>query len=190
MVASAFLWTTYGLLNQQSTIYMSNFVGLVLGVYYTFRFTKYAPAYSPTLPGSVSHHFIALATIMISTVVFCSSASQYTSSLWVGRVAVFFCLAMFASPLAALRTVLETRSAATIPLPFTLASTLNCWAWVVVGLWDMHDPNVYATNGIALAFGLIQIALKVVYWDGGSKQLKKADDTKPLGLLKQHHELV
>ena len=182
MIASAFLWTTYGWLNHESTIYMSNSVGLVLGVYYTFRFTRFAPSVSSTLPGSVQNHLLALAAVMAATIVTVLAFSRETSSLWIGRVAVVFCLAMFASPLAALKTVLETKSAASIPLSFTLASTVNCYAWVIVGLFDMHDPNVWGTNGIALLFGLIQIALKIVFHDGVNG-VKKEEDNMRVGLL-------
>lgn len=185
MVTSAFLWTVYGWLNQQPSIYVTNSLGMIMGMYYTYEFTRFAPVASPTLPGSVKVHLHVILLITTATILFCSVVSLATSSLWVGRVAVLFCLAMFGSPLAALKTVLQTKSAATIPLPFTLASTFNCWAWVIVGLFDMEDPNVYATNGIALLFGLVQVALKIIFRD--TKTMKKPSSKQN---LLSSHELV
>jgi solute carrier family 50 (sugar transporter) len=183
MIASAFLWMTYGWLNEEPSIYVTNTVGMLLGMVYTYRFTRYAPSNSSTLPGSIQQHLLVLAGIMGTTLLLCFVLPITTSALWIGRAAVIFCLAMFASPLAALKTVLETQSAATIPLPFTLASCLNCWAWVVVGVWDMHDVNVYGTNGLALLFGLVQVALKIVYRQGG-KGDKRSDASSSSGSLR------
>ena len=89
----------------------------------------------------------------------------YAASL-VGNVAVVFCLLMFASPLSALKTVLRTRSARSIPLPFTLATVLNCFLWSVAGLGEFRDFNIYFPNLLGLAFGLIQVALKIVFENG------------------------
>ena len=76
------------------------------------------------------------------------------------------CVAMFGSPLAALKTVVTQKSAESIPLPFTLASVVNCFLWSVVGILDMQDTNVYVPNLLGLMFGLCQVALKVVYRSG------------------------
>ena len=84
----------------------------------------------------------------------------------IGNLAVLFCVAMFASPLAALKTVLQTKSAKSIPLPFTLATVLNCFLWSVVGLFDMHDVNVYFPNLLGLGFGMAQVFLRLLYGDG------------------------
>ena len=76
---------------------------------------------------------------------------------------VAICLCLFASPLAALKTVLSTKSAASIPLPLSLATTINCFLWTVVGVFDMHEPNIIIPNAIGLIFGLLQLVLKLVY---------------------------
>jgi solute carrier family 50 protein (sugar transporter) len=91
---------------------------------------------------------------------------MHDPAAWIGNIAVLFCVAMFASPLAALQTVLHTKSAKSIPLPFTLATVLNCLLWSVVGLLDMHDANIYLPNLLGLAFGIAQVVLKLVYDNG------------------------
>ena len=84
----------------------------------------------------------------------------------IGNVAVIMCVLMFGSPLSALKTVLETKSAKSIPLPFTIATIVNCFLWSVMGLLDVHDFNVYFPNLLGLVCGLAQLALKLIYQDG------------------------
>jgi solute carrier family 50 protein (sugar transporter) len=95
--------------------------------------------------------------------------SEYAATT-IGNVAVFFCLLMFASPLSALRSVIATRSAASIPLPFTMATILNCFLWSVAGLGEFKDFNIYFPNLLGLTFGLIQVALKIVFGDGDGSE--------------------
>ena len=93
---------------------------------------------------------------------------------WIGNIAVLFCVAMFGSPLAALQTVLKTKSAKSIPLPFTLATVLNCLLWSVVGLLDMQDANIYLPNLLGLSFGIAQVVLRLTY--GNGKRVGASED--------------
>ncbi|KAG7363308.1 sugar efflux transporter [Nitzschia inconspicua] len=175
MVANCFLWTAYGILLQQSKLWATNGIGLILGLIYFLQFIKFSPPKAPTLPGSIRQHAQAVSVIVFGTFGWCAKCyltSQKVSS-WpaqaaklVGNAAVVLCLVMFASPLSALKTVLKTKSAKSIPLPFTLATVLNCFLWAVAGLKDFHDFNVYFPNLVGLGLGLTQVGLKLVYGDG------------------------
>jgi solute carrier family 50 protein (sugar transporter) len=166
-----------GLLIQEKNVWFTNLVGFFFGLFYFAKFIKYVPPKSVTLPGTVKNHTQACLGIVAATsiwVLVCYLTVQrnnmwmpYAASL-VGNVAVVFCLLMFASPLSALKTVLRTRSARSIPLPFTLATVLNCFLWSVAGLGEFRDFNIYFPNLLGLAFGLIQVALKIVFENGPS----------------------
>jgi solute carrier family 50 protein (sugar transporter) len=164
MVSSAFLWLVYGILLNESKIWSSNGIGLFLGAYYFYEFLKYCPKSSPTLPGNKEQHIQLVAAVLATTVIATQTLTK--PAVWIGRVAVAFCIILFASPLAALQTVVQQRSARAIPLPFTIASVLNCFLWSVVGLKQMNDINVYLPNLLGLSFGLAQVALKVYYGNG------------------------
>jgi solute carrier family 50 protein (sugar transporter) len=125
------------------------------------QFTKYAPKQSPTFPGSVMGHIQGCVAFVLLTVGMALTLSK--PAPLVGNLGVVLCVAMFGSPLAALKTVVSTKSAESIPLPFTLASVLNCFLWTVVGILDMNDVNIYVPNVLGLTFGLIQVGLKLVY---------------------------
>ena len=166
MVANCFLWLTYGLLKKEIRVWGTNGVGLLLALFYFMKFARYAPLKSSTLPGAIKQHIQANAMVVAATfgIVYMSPFSDPASII--GNIAVLFCVAMFGSPLAALQTVLQTKSARSIPLPFTVATVLNCLLWSVYGWWGMKDINIYLPNLLGLAFGLAQVALKLKFDDG------------------------
>jgi solute carrier family 50 protein (sugar transporter) len=165
MAASAFLWTTYGILRRESNIWSCNVVGLVLGLFYMVNFIRHSPKASPTLPGSVRLHIQAVLAIVTATLLLALSPLANPAGQ-IGPVGVFLTIAMFASPLSALKTVLHTKSAASIPLPFTLASLTNCFLWSVSGVLKYQDANIYVPNLLGLTFSAAQAGLKLFYGDG------------------------
>jgi len=184
MIANCVLWFAYGVLTNESKVWFTNLVGLFFGLFYFLRFIKYTQPKSTTLPGTVRQHMqgcfaiVAAASTWILTCYLTVRRKDmwmsYASGL-IGNTAVIFCMLMFASPLSALKTVLRTRSARSIPLPFTLATILNCFLWSVAGLGQFKDFNIYFPNLLGLAFGLIQVALKIIF-DYGSSTMIKAED--------------
>ena len=180
MLSSAFLWVMYGILKSEPKIWSANGVGLVLSIWYMYVFTRYCAKQSPTLPGSVLQHFQGCAFIICLTVFIAVTFSTAQAAQVIGNAGVVLCIAMFASPLAALKTVCETKSAKSIPLPFTVAAVINCFLWSVVGILEMHDFNIYFPNLLGLFFGLVQVALKLVYSGGGEKDHTESSHSEPL----------
>jgi len=174
MAASCTLWTTYGLLRNEFALWAPNLVGLILALYYCSTFIKFAPKQaSPTLPGSVKQHVTLLGVMGATTAAAVLTSVNPTA---IGQAAVLLCIALFASPLASLKTVMNTKSASAIPLPFTLASVAACFMWSVTGLLELHDPNVIVPNTLGLVFGLAQVSLKLKYGNGDdfeSQQLQQ-----------------
>ena len=165
MAASAFIWTAYGILRGEPKIWSSNVIGLFLGLYYMFYFIQHSPKAAPTLPGSVRQHTVSVIIVFAATLMVALSPVMNPAAL-IGPFGLALTIGMFASPLSALKTVVQTKSAASIPLPFTIASLVNCLAWSVAGLFRMKDFNVYFPNLLGLSFSLAQVALKLTYGDG------------------------
>ena len=163
MVGNCFLWSTYGLLKHQASIWAPNIIGTLLALYYCRTFIRYSPSSAPTLPGSVKQHVTF--TLVVMGAVAAAVLSGINPS-YVGQAAVVLCIALFASPLAALKTVVVTKSAKSIPLPFTVASVVNCFLWSVTGAFKLKDWNVIVPNALGLVFGLAQVVLKLVYGNG------------------------
>eukprot|EP00548_Thalassiothrix_antarctica_P013466 CAMPEP_0194177194 /NCGR_PEP_ID=MMETSP0154-20130528/11006_1 /TAXON_ID=1049557 /ORGANISM="Thalassiothrix antarctica, Strain L6-D1" /LENGTH=256 /DNA_ID=CAMNT_0038891695 /DNA_START=1 /DNA_END=771 /DNA_ORIENTATION=- len=160
IICSAFVWTTYGILKEESKIWSCNGVGLVLGCLYFLLFARLCPPVSKTLPGSVKSHIYGATGLVF----LCLGMSVWPGVGMIGNFGVVLCVFMFASPLAALKVVLRTKSAKAIPLPFTIASVLNCFFWTMTGLFEMKDYAIYVPNLLGLSFSLIQVALKVIYY--------------------------
>ena len=85
------------------------------------------------------------------------------SGVLIGHFAVFFCVAMYASPLAALPTVLETKSAKSIPFAYTMAALVNCTLWTIVGILDLHDVHIYVPTLLGLILSGVQFGLKIMF---------------------------
>lgn len=111
-------------------------------MFYFLKFAKFAPIKAPTLPGTIRQHVNAILSVFAATIGLIYMSPFKDPAAIIGQAAVVFCIAMFGSPLAALKTVLETKSAKSIPLPFTLATIANCFLWSITG-FEMNDFNIY-----------------------------------------------
>ena len=180
MASNAFMWCTYGIMKHQASIWSCNGIGFVLAMYYMFQFAQYVPnkrtkestvaamldASTPTLPGTVRQHVMGVAAVIAGTTLLALIQPFATRTANViGNIAVLFCILMFASPLSVIQVVLRTKSAKSIPLPFTIVSSLNCFLWVVFGWFKLQDVNVWLPNSLGLTFGMIQVILKLVFGD-------------------------
>lgn len=168
MIANCFLWTVYGILKQESKIWATNGIGIAFGLFYFLRFIQFAPPKSPSFPGSITQHITACLGVLAASAIIIASFPVPEAAAIIGNLAVLFCVAMFASPLASLATVLKTKSASSIPLPFTLATVMNCVLWSVAGLFQMKDMKIYFPNLLGLTFGLAQVLLKLIFGNGSS----------------------
>eukprot|EP00929_Paragymnodinium_shiwhaense_P046952 TRINITY_DN23861_c0_g1_i3.p1 TRINITY_DN23861_c0_g1~~TRINITY_DN23861_c0_g1_i3.p1 ORF type:complete len:263 (-),score=49.12 TRINITY_DN23861_c0_g1_i3:107-895(-) len=75
---------------------------------------------------------------------------------------------LYASPLAALGTVLRTRSAEALPLAFSALTLLVSITWVAQGLL-IGNITVYLPNALGVLLGISQLAIIVVIGRGSSE---------------------
>jgi solute carrier family 50 (sugar transporter) len=188
MVVNATLWFAYGLLKGNPSIWSCNGVCLVMGIYYMVNYIQFAPVASPTLPGSIQDHLRVVGGALAATVLVIILPIMNDPSWLIGKVGMCIGVLLFASPLAVLRVVIETKSARSIPLPFTVASTVNCLLWTIFGLWQVDDANIYIPNALGLGFSLAQLGLKIYFDDNVLKEFSrdamgKGEDTIPLTVV-------
>mmetsp|Transcript_7369 Transcript_7369/g.12894 ORF Transcript_7369/g.12894 Transcript_7369/m.12894 type:complete len:233 (-) Transcript_7369:235-933(-) len=174
MVSNGFVWVMYGLMKNLPSMCASNAVGVLLGAYYFTTFVQHCGPMASNLPGTVEQHLKGTGAIILFNLCLAASGVGNASDI-IGKEGVVFCIILFASPLAALKTVIVTKSAASIPLPFTLACLVDCTAWSVMGLWKMRDFNIYFPNLLGLCCAVAQLALKGMYGNrsNGVKELPK-----------------
>jgi solute carrier family 50 protein (sugar transporter) len=155
----------YGLLKNLPSVYMSNMMGVILGIYY---FRTYA-TYSKGMSGShqVRMHFRGASCIVLLNLFLAQTLEKSMAADIIGKEGVLYCIILFASPLSALKHVLESKSAQSIPLPFTVACFINCFCWSVTGWFLMKDFNIYFPNLLGLSCSCVQLGLKAWYGPRG-----------------------
>jgi len=166
MVVNCYVWTIYGLLKSESKIWLTNMIGCILGLVYSTQFFQYCPANSFNLPGTKSQHK-QIAAIIIMFTTLCAVVLPTTMSIrLIGMMGVFFCVVLFGSPLSSLKTVIQTKSAKSIQLPFTLACMVNCGLWSIFGTMEAKDFNIYFPNILGLILGFVQLFFIMLYGNG------------------------
>ena len=164
MACNCILWTCYGALRHTPSIWMPNGVSFLLSLYYMHSFIESANESSARSIDENRSFMLQIGTVG-GIIAAAGLAFHNDCSEAVGSAAVLLCMALFASPLSTLKTAIETKSAASIPLPFTLASLLACFFWSVTGFLELHDMNVILPNFTGFLFGLAQLGLKLRFRD-------------------------
>lgn len=149
-------------------VWVSNAIGIVLGSIYFATFVQYCSPMAMNLPGTADQHIKGTGAIILFNLCLAGSGIENASE-YIGKEGVVICIVLFASPLAALKHVIASKSAASIPLPFTLACLVNCAAWSVLGLYKEHDFNIYFPNLMGFAAAVAQLLLKGIYGNRASK---------------------
>jgi len=154
MVANGTLWFTYGALLSNPTIMLPNITAIVMGTGYCAAFWRYR---SPQ--ASVAPYVGASASICALVIGSAMILPPADAKSVIGYLGCGVCAAMFAGPLASMQSVLRDRSAASLPIGFTLFSTLNTTAWLGYGALVLHDPFIWLPNVLGLGSSLTQIGL-------------------------------
>lgn len=163
MIANGFVWALYGHLARLPNLKYANIIGIMLGSFY---FKEWAAAAAASISGAIIYHKLAITWIVLMNCFVAARFPRKVATEIVGKEGVLVFILLFASPLSALKEIIASRSAAAIPLPFTVASTINCSLWSVVGLLLMNDFNIYFPSILGLLCAMIQLFLKGIYGNG------------------------
>ena len=166
MICNSFVWSMYGFLKNLPSVYCSNAVGVILGIYYFRTYSSYC---SMGAAKQIRMHLRGSACIIVGNLCLVHILRDMAAEI-IGKEGVFYCIVLFASPLVALKHVLETKSATSIPLPFTIACFVNCFCWSMTGWFTMKDFNIYFPNLLGLSCACAQLVLKGVYGDERGKR--------------------
>mmetsp|Transcript_67287 Transcript_67287/g.99752 ORF Transcript_67287/g.99752 Transcript_67287/m.99752 type:complete len:235 (+) Transcript_67287:205-909(+) len=171
MIANCLICVVYGFLKSEPKIMAPNSIGLLLGTYYFTAFRRHVSMDAANLPGTASQHWNGLVIFITFILLVATTLTKDLAVEFMGKLGILICMIMFASPLSTMKVVIETKSADSIPLPFTIACVINCVLWSVVGVLDMNDFNIYFPNLAGLAAGSAQLVLKGLYGNRKSRQL-------------------
>lgn len=167
MHANCVGWLVYAFLKRDPYILASNFGGALLAQFMVLscvgaadassaheRQARDAAIRSALFFGGV----LAAAGAAIS---FSNLALEQAARAW-GFVTVAILLVFYASPLSVLARVLRSRNSASLQLPFAGMNAINGLLWAAYGL-AVKDAFVWAPNAAGAVFGVLQVALCLLY---------------------------
>lgn len=164
LMTNSAVWTLYGSLKSDETIFVPNVTGLIAGFICTVIYHQYS-----TLGISGHMYFISASIILFSVICGLAGDEEIIGSFGV-------CLAVFlmGSPLSTLRTVINERSTASLPFLTSLTTFGNALSWSLYGLIIAHDPMVYVPNLLGLLLAIFQLLLFVIF--GFDKDASNSND--------------
>lgn len=158
------IWTYYGLLRSDNTVFIPNLIGIFTGAGCMMSYQRYSSK-SPMSLYIVSSSIIAIASIL-----------AYLGNFQIlGLIGCALAVILSGSPLATLKTVIKTKSTAALPFSMSLTTFFNALSWMLYGILVAHDPMIYGPNSLGLLLAMIQLSLFAVLGFGDSnKQPVKA----------------
>ncbi|CAJ1972346.1 unnamed protein product [Sphenostylis stenocarpa] len=117
--------------------------------------------------GKVKVAMTAGAVLTVFGVIAITSAFAFPDhhhrKLLVGSISLGVSIALYASPLIAMKKVIETKSVEFMPLPLSLSSLLTSLLWMTYGLL-IRDIFVAGPNVVGTPLGILQLVLHCKYW--------------------------
>ena len=154
MTVNGILWTTYGALQGDPTICISNASAILFGSYYWRTFNKHkTPGFNMAPYVQVG---AATTCCILGVAALCPPALAANILGLIGNACV---IGMFAGPLTVMRTVIAEKSTAALPFGMTIATLINCSLWFSYAYFVIDDPYIWVCNLIGLSSSLVQLAL-------------------------------
>ena len=155
MCSNGAIWMSYGFLQDDPTIYLSNIPALVMGGLYAQQFAAHRAAAAP----SVLPVYCGFGGVAATCGAIAVTQPPEAAAMAIGCIGSGVCVAMFSGPLLSIRAVLRERSARSIPPAFSVASTANCALWSAYGFLVINDPFIWLPNAAGFAAGATQLGL-------------------------------
>lgn len=183
MTVNGAVWTLYATLKQDATIFIPNFSSLIVGFICTVIYNSY------TKLGIPAHYFYISSVILC----LCIILAAFENASFIGIIGVAMAVILMGSPLAVIKTVLDTRSTAALPFYTSLMTFFNAFSWSLYGILIAHDVMVWFPNLLGLCLTIGQLALFVLFGvhtqptdsdvDSRYDAVSKVDDISNLEIL-------
>ncbi|XP_031111392.1 bidirectional sugar transporter SWEET17-like [Ipomoea triloba] len=155
-------WCYYGLTKPGAfLVFTVNAFGVVAEAVYVLIFIVFAP---PKTKNKTAALAAALNIGLLAVVVLVTKITLEGESLIdaIGFVCIGLNIIMYASPLAAMGTVLRTKSVEFMPFYLSLFICLNAGVWAVYA-FIVRDWFLGVPNGTGFIFGAVQLILYAIY---------------------------
>ncbi|KAI3469365.1 hypothetical protein Pfo_026028 [Paulownia fortunei] len=161
LLLNASLWTYYGIIKPVVLLVTINGFGSLMMVIYITIFLIFAPAKMKLKTAAlvVVLNVGFLVAVILGTRWAMDSQAQVNT---IGTLCVCVTVISFASPLAAIRTVVTTKSVEFMPFFLTFFYFLVGTMWSIYAIL-VHDTFILIPNGIGFILGVAQLALYAWY---------------------------
>jgi len=156
------LWVMYALPQKLTQCFAINALGLVLNSLWLIIFLMYTERRAALIAKIVAVFAVILAVFAAGAIVKATSGDEATANSIVGDVADIFNIGMYGAPLAAVGTVVQTRSVETLPILMVLGCLLASIMWGTYGKW-IGDYHVGIPNDIGVVLGMVQVIVWLKY---------------------------
>lgn len=133
-------------------IWFPNGCGLFVALFCNWVYTSYGTKIAWQLYG-----------ICLAVILYTIHLTIYEDTATVGLIGCALSVALSASPLATVRSVIEERSTASMPFETSLLMFLSAISWVLYGTIVVYDPVIFGPNILSLFLSAFQLSLFVVY---------------------------
>ncbi|KAG7388634.1 hypothetical protein PHYPSEUDO_012125 [Phytophthora pseudosyringae] len=177
LFCNSFLWTMYGfLVGQLFPLFATCSMGQCtcagfIAVYY--RWSPDRPAVRRLVAKAGAVMALCLAYVVLGANGFTSqSREQVTTTLALMCISVNICL--YASPLDTMKRVVQTKSAASLPISLCTVNLINGLLWVAFGITE-GDYYVLTPNAIGSVLSAAQVALYFTYCDTDESRQEESE---------------
>ena len=155
---SVSLW--FALIRDDGTLVVFRSAGVLFNTVYVHTFLQYcSPSKRPEFRRTLfcaGVFFIAVFVDLNLLLPIAGLTSAYVVHIATWRAVAGICLA--AGPLATIREVIRTRDASSLPLPFLLMVTIQCFFWTLYGQL-LGDLSTFYGNLVGVVLGSAQLFL-------------------------------
>lgn len=165
LCCNSIMWALYGLVSGIYFPVMSiNVFGTITtvafaSVFYRWSTERAALKKMASITGVGALAVVAF-TVLAEASVIPMASSQVALVLGYGAVAVNICL--YAAPLQTTKTVVQTKSAASIPMTMCVVNLINGTLWLSYALLS-HNMFVLAPNSLGVVLCIVQVTLGIKY---------------------------
>lgn len=154
------VWLLYGLMLAMPTIIAPNVVGVCLGAAFTFIYDRNSRGSGRRM---LRTQYVASASVLVLVLFIAHSLGPEEAPDVVGGIAAVGSVCFAFSPLAAILTVLRTRSLESMPLATSIIFFFNGMAWTAFGVLVAGKTAIWAPNSLGAFAGALQLAVHAYF---------------------------
>ena len=152
LFSNCVVWTLYGALIKDLTVFVPNGIGIVTAIYCMVEFHRF----SAIKPYKM---YVAAAAVCGA----CAYLASIGNASTVGLVGCAMAVLFMASPLSVVRTVIRDKSTAALPFATSLVIFFNALSWLLYGSIVAHDVLVWGPNALGFLLACVQLGLFLAY---------------------------